>query len=301
MSNIIKVGFIINPLSGKRSKNAVPGLIKNYLDTKRYMPVIEYTQKPGHATQLTQEMVKNDIPFVIAVGGDGTVNEVGKGLIHTDSALGIIPFGSGNGLARHLQIPLDTKEAIEMINNHKIAEIDYGLANDIPFFCTCGVGFDAHIGQQFAQCEKRGFATYFKSTVGEFIKYKAKKYTLKNGSIKIKKRAFLVTFANASQYGNNAYIAPDADIQDGLIDVCILEPFPFYRIIGLGYKLFSKQIDKSQYVDILKAKEIKLKRKKRDVFHFDGEPCIMKKKIKIKVQSRGLKVIVPANSKLQTL
>jgi len=294
-----KIGFIINPISGTQAKENIPDLINEIIDEDQFNFNIRFTDYAGHASKIARQMVKDNYTIIVAVGGDGTVNEIAKALIHTNTALAIIPCGSGNGLARHLEIPLNIREAIELLNNYKISEIDYGTANDIVFFCTCGVGFDAQVGHQFAQNKKRGFFTYLTSIVSEFIKYRAKKYKFKTSENKFKKRAFLVTFANASQYGNNAYIAPEADIQDGLLDVCILEPFPAYKVLNIGMKLMRKRIDKSQYIEIMRTDEVKIKRKKRDVFHFDGEPCIMKKKIIIKAHHYGLKVAVPVNSKLK--
>jgi diacylglycerol kinase (ATP) len=299
MNKTIKIGFIINPISGTRTKKNIPVLISEKLDTNQFEPVIKFTTCAGNATELAKEMVKKGYPLVVAVGGDGTINEVARSLVHTNTALGIVPCGSGNGLARHLEIPLKIKEAIELLNNYKIVEIDYGTANDVLFFCTCGVGFDAEIGHQFAQSKTRGFFTYIKSIIAEFVKYKAKKYKFKTRDNKFKKQAFLVTFANASQYGNNAYIAPNADIQDGLLDVCILKPFPSYKVIEIGYKLMRKKIHNCQSVEFLRTDKIRIKRKKKGVFHYDGEPCQMKKKIVVKAHQQGLKVAVPVDSKLQ--
>ena len=299
MDNIQKIGFIINPISGTRTKANIPNLIDCLIDKNKFEVDIRFTEYAGHAISIATEMAQLNYAIVASVGGDGTMNEIASCLVHTNTSLALIPCGSGNGLVRHLRIPLSVKDAINMINNCRIVEIDYGTANDVKFFCTCGVGFDAYIGNEFAKATKRGFYTYFKSVVNEFFKYKPKKYKLKHGDHVIRERAFLVTFANASQYGNNAYIAPAADIQDGLIDVSILKPFPIYRVMGLGMRLMTKKIAKSQYVQLLKAEEIMIKRKKKDIFHFDGEPCIMKKKIKIKAHKGGLKVLVPINSPLK--
>jgi diacylglycerol kinase (ATP) len=294
-----KIGFIINPISGTRKKADIPLLIKGLIDKSMFDVTIQYTECAGHASKLAQEMAAAGYQIVVSVGGDGTMNEVASALLHTNTVLGIVPCGSGNGLARHLEIPLNLRDAVNLFNNCKIVEIDYGTANDVKFFCTCGVGFDAHIGHQFASAGKRGFFTYLKSILGEFIKYKAKKYRFKTVDNKFKKRAFLVTFANASQYGNNAYIAPNADIQDGLLDVAILEPFRAYKAIGIGMKLMSKKIEQSRHVEILRVEEVQIKRKNKDVFHFDGEPCMMKKKIKVKAHKGGLKVAVLPESMLK--
>ncbi len=298
MENIQKIGFIINPISGTRTKANIPNLIDCLIDKNKFEIDIRFTEYAGHAIEIATEMVNLGYNIVVSVGGDGTMNEIARTLVHKNTSLALIPCGSGNGLARHLGIPLLVKDAINMINNHKVVEIDYGTANEVKFFGTCGVGFDAYIGNEFAKSPERGFKTYFKSVFGEFFKYKSKKYKFTQGENRFKKRAFLVTFANASQYGNNAYIAPAANVQDGLIDVSILQPFPLYKIFSLGFKLMTKRIAKSRYVQLLQTEEISIKRKKKDIFHFDGEPCIMKKKIKIKAHKGGLKILVPANSPL---
>jgi diacylglycerol kinase (ATP) len=289
--------FIINPIAGRRKRTNMGDMIRKYLDLERYEPEIKYTEYQGHARRLAEKGIKRGIKLIIAVGGDGTVNEVASSVRDKDAALGIIAAGSGNGLARHLKIPLRVKQAFEALNNHKLIRIDYGLINEIPFFCTCGVGFDAFVGTRFAENEKRGFITYVKATLAEYVSYKPKKYTLKIGKRVVKKRAFLVTFANAAQWGNNAYISPDADIQDGYLDVCMLAPFPVIGAMGLGMRLFGKNIDESRYLDMVRSKQALLKRKNSGPVHIDGEPGVMKKKLKISLVHKGLKVLVPAHSK----
>lgn len=243
-----KIVFIINSTAGKKSNNNITSLITAYLDKKMYVPFFVYTNYPGHATEIASQYYAKGIRKFIAVGGDGTINETGKALIGTKGVLGILPVGSGNGLARHLKIPLNTKKAIQLINNHNIVRIDHGKINDIMFFCTCGVGFDASIGKKFSKAGTRGFKTYVRIAISSFFNYRPKKYRIEFNNKKLKTKAFMVTFANISQYGNNAFIAPKADVSDGMLDVCILQPFPTYRVFGLGTKLFTKKINKSKYI-----------------------------------------------------
>ncbi len=288
-----KIAFIINPKSGTTSKKNIPDLALEALNLKKYEPIFYFTREAGHATSLAEKCLSNGITKVIAVGGDGTVNEVAKVLIKSKAALGIIPGGSGNGLARYLGIPLKTFDAIAMLNNYSESSIDYGTINDQPFFCTCGVGFDAHIGNKFAQSKTRGFYTYVKETIYAFFHYQPKKYKIKIDGQKLKSQAFMVTVANAGQYGNDVYISPSADIRDGLLDVCILSPFPKMKAFGLGLRLFKRTIDKSEYVEVIKGKKISITRKKKGDVHLDGEPAMMGKKIKIKIEPLGLKVLIP--------
>ena len=287
-----KIAFIINPNSGTSKKEDLPVLIDKILDKERFEPTVIFTQYAGHAKELTIRFVEEKYNYVIACGGDGTMNEVASELVHTDVIFGIIPYGSGNGLARHLRISMFPKRALKQINNHVIKTIDYGLADDTKFFCTCGTGFDAHVSHKFAVQGKRGFLTYFKTIFREYIHYKPYMYILKNGELEIRQRAFLITFANASQYGNNAFIAPHASTTDGMLDVCILKPFSFFTIPWLAFLLFQKEIDKSKHISIVRTKEITLVRRKAGSFHIDGDPVEKGKEIHIRVVPAGLRVLV---------
>ncbi len=288
-----KVLFIVNPVSGKGRKDIVLNAIQNLLLNSQLDITVEQSAYRGHAIELAKNAAKAKIDLVVAVGGDGTINEVASGLIHSESVLAIIPVGSGNGLARHLKIPLNIDDALDLIANpHKIISIDYGLINNQPFFCTCGVGFDAHIGHKFANAGTRGFSTYVRTAINSFFSYRSKKYRLRFDDREIKTRAFLITCANASQYGNNAYIAPNADLQDGLMDISLVTPFPRHYAIGLGLKLFGKRIDKFKYIELMRTQKVSIRRKNIGEVHYDGEPAIMGKKIKVKIIAAGLKVLV---------
>jgi len=289
-----RILFIVNPISGTRGKESILHIINNTIDKETFEPEILFTRKKGDALQIISEKIAEGFKYFVAVGGDGTVNEVGSAIINTDCVMGIIPLGSGNGLARHLRIPLDAAKAIQVINKLRVESIDYGLVNGLPFFCTCGVGFDAHIGYRFAKEKGRGFFNYVKVALTDFISYKPKKYKVKiDGTQKMKVKAFLITCANASQYGNNAYIAPNADIQDGLLDIAIMSPINLLQAPAIGAMLFTRTINKSTVLQTGKAQKVVIKRKREDVVHFDGEPIIMDRKIKITVVNKGLRIIVP--------
>lgn len=288
-----KIAFIINPRSGVSQKWDIPEIIAEYIDKSKFDTTILFTKSAGHASELTAQFVEEGFSRVVAVGGDGTVNEVAKMLIHTKVALGIIPSGSGNGLARFLKIPLAVIEAVELQNKGVVIDVDCGTINKEPFFCTCGVGFDAHIGNKFAQSKKRGFWTYVKETINAFFRYNPLSYKIRIDGEKIKSEAFLITVANAGQYGNDAYIAPQADIRDGKLDVCILSPFPLHDAIPIGIRLFNRTMDQCKYVLVKTGQSITIKRKIKGEVHLDGEPAIMGKKLKIKIIERGLNVVVP--------
>jgi len=288
-----KILFIINPISGAKNKIRIPDLVKDNLDSSQFDFDVIHTKAGGHAEELTAEGLNSGYKKFIAVGGDGTINEIARVLINKDGQLGIIPSGSGNGLSRHLGIPLNPVDAIKAINNNTVIKIDAGTINGRPFFCTAGVGFDAHIGKVFAQSKIRGLNTYVRTTISEFVNYTPQHYSINIDGEKLEKKAFLITFANSAQYGNNAYISPHADIQDGLLDLCVLAPFPKYQMIELGVRVFRKTADKSKYLEIIKGKEITVEREFEGPIHCDGEPFEAGQILTVKVIPSSLNVIVP--------
>lgn len=287
-----KILFIINPKAGTRSKKSLPDLIANTINATKFDYEIVYTQSVGHATLLAQSAA-GKYNIVIATGGDGTVNEVMKGLIHSEIAMGILPYGSGNGLARFLGVPMDTKLAIEFINNANFAKIDVGTVNGLPFVNVAGTGFDAHIGAVFATQKGRGLKTYITSSVKEFNSYIPQEYELifEDGTI-VNRNAFLISFANSSQFGNNAHIAPLADIQDGLLDICVMKPLKWAHLPVLVGTLFTKKIHRSGYVEFWKSSSLIIKRKHKGMIHIDGEPHETEALLEIKVLKMALTVLM---------
>lgn len=292
-----KVLFIMNPISGAKKKAAIPEMIEKYIDKDVFEYAIAKTEYAGHATEIAAKAAQEGVDIVVAIGGDGTVNEVGKGIVNTNTALSIIPTGSGNGLARHLAIPLNVKKSIEILNQNTIKSLDYGLINNIPFFCTCGMGFDAFISMKFAEAGKRGPITYVQKILEEGLSYEPQTYEIEDDEGIHKYKAFLVSVANASQYGNNAYIAPQASMSDGLLDVIIMEPFDILEASHVAFEMFNKTIDKYQKIKTFKAKRILIHRKRAGVIHFDGDPIMADADIEVKVINKGIKVVVNPSDK----
>ncbi len=282
-----KALFIINPISGGKKKSGVPRLIEKYLDAEA---TIVFTDRVAHASEVAAGAI-NNYDLVVAVGGDGTVNEVASALAGSNAILGIIPCGSGNGLARFLGIPMDIRESIECLNTGNIAIIDSAEANGKPFFNMAGMGFDAHISEVFAHGKKRGFITYVKSSLQEILKYKPQTYHLEIDGVAYERTAFMLSFANSSQYGNNAHVSPQASVQDGLIDVCVIKPFPLYRFPELVIRMFTKTAHRSEFVEIIRGKHISVKRDKPGPMHLDGEPTQIGAAVEIKVFPASVKVI----------
>lgn len=286
------IAFIVNPISGTKAKNRVTKLIRELLDPQLFSPTVVVTEYAGHATQLAQQFALEGYYAVIAVGGDGTVNEVANGLVGTNTALGIVPNGSGNGFARHLDISTRMNRAIEMLNSSEVINVDYGMVNDKKFFSTCGVGFDALVAVQFNEGKSRGLKTYVQNTLQSLFNYKPETYHILGEGIDVTTEAFLITFANAGQWGYDAYIAPKASVQDGLMDIAIVNKFPLSAAPKLALNLFTHDIDENFYMNTVRSKAINLIRENAGAIHIDGDPFEMPKELNIKIVEDGLKVLV---------
>ena len=291
-----KALFIINPISGGKKKDGVPELIGKHLDTDVLGAVTIFTDGVAHARQLAKEAV-GKFDLVVAVGGDGTVNEIASAIVGTETTLGIIPYGSGNGLSRFLGIPMDAPEAIKNLSLGHTELIDSATLNGLPFFNMAGMGFDAHISEVFSHGKKRGFLTYIKSAFEEISKYKAQLYRFEIDGKPYEREAFMLSFANSSQYGNNAHISPHASVQDGLLDICVIKQFAVWRLVEMGILMITKNADKSKYLEIIRGKRIVVKRTGPGPVHFDGEPRIESADCIIEVIPASLKVIVGKNYK----
>ena len=257
--------FIINPIAGSQNKNSVRDAISHCtLDW-----TARETQYAGHARELA---AVSDADIVIAVGGDGTVNEVASGLLGTRKAMGILPCGSGNGLARHLKISMNPREAIETINRCQTITIDTGIVNEKPFFCTCGVGFDAQVSENFANAGKRGIQTYITEALKTWRDYDFATYEISIDGRLISQKALLVTVANANQWGNNGFIAPHANLQDGLLDITIVAPFQSFLIPGLVVSLLAGHIDRAHCVYSYTGRDITIIPSRKGPAHRDGDP-----------------------------
>ena len=287
-----RILFIINPISGTRRKKRMPDEIERHLDHSRYEHEVRFTTHAGHAAEMTAEAAKDGVDVVVAVGGDGTVNEVARSLVHTSTALGIIPCGSGNGLARHLQIPQNAKGAIEIINQGVIHCLDYGKINGRPFFCTCGMGFDAFVSKKFAESGKRGLIQYARNTIGVGLTYKPETYTITDENGTRTQEAFLIACAIASQYGNNAYIAPTASMKDGLMDVIILDPFNTIEGAHVLLQMFTKTILSNNHAHLYKSRHLHVTREKEGAVHCDGDPVMMGREIDVELVPRSFNVVV---------
>lgn len=282
--------FIVNPISGGKKKAKIPALIEAHLDGNLFHADFRFTTHIGHAAEIAEAAIA-EFDVIVAVGGDGTINEIAGKVMNTDKVLGIIPFGSGNGLARSLKIPMRTIDAIGLLNKLNVITIDTARLNDRCFFNMAGMGFDAHISNVFASNKRRGLLGYIEMGLKEMIAYKAQVYQLDIDGTKSKRIAFAISLANSAQYGNNVYIAPDSSLTDGLLDVCIVKHFPLYKLPILAYQMVRATTHQSDMVEIIRGKKIKIMRAKPDSVHVDGEPFSMDEALEAEIFPLSLKVI----------
>ncbi|MCF0164374.1 MAG: diacylglycerol kinase family lipid kinase [Bacteroidales bacterium] len=287
-----RYAFIINPVSGTRSKDKIEKEILSQANKRGVIVEIVRTEYAGHATELAHRFATEGYSLVVAVGGDGTVNEVAQGLIGFDTALAIVPTGSGNGLSNHLDFCRNVQKNLNYIfGASEIKSIDAGCMGDVPFFCTCGVGFDAYVGMKFAKYGKRGLLSYIKLTVGQYFRYKPETYTLEADETSFEGPALLITVANANQWGNNVKIAAGADISDGLFDITIVRPIKPWRLPVFAWHLLSGHIYKDSNVIHIKASTINISSNSPMIAHFDGEPLTASSNIEISMHRDALRTI----------
>lgn len=289
-SNIL---FIINPISGGKSKAKIPALIDLHLDRSKFTANYGFTEYVGHASEIAEEAAGKNFDVIVAVGGDGTINEVASKVMQQNKIFGIIPFGSGNGLARFLKIPLKTTDAIQVINGYHVEAIDTGRFNGKRFFNMAGMGFDAHVSAVFVGNKTRGLSGYVKLGLSEVLKYRAQIYHINIDGVDYERKAFVISVANSSQYGNNVHIAPNASIQDGLLDICIIKDFSMLKLPLLAYQMIGAKTDKSDLVEIIKGRNVKIFRSEGGAIHIDGEPFYMEQEIQVSIDPLSLHIITP--------
>ena len=267
-----KIFLIINNYAGHQEGAKAVEIVIPWLQKNGCKVEYAFTEYAGHATELASKASVAGFDLVVAVGGDGTVNETAQGLIDTQTLMGIIPVGSGNGLARELGISINMRKSARTLIEGVNLQIDVCKLNNQRYLCTSGIGFDAQVAYQMSKASSRGLQRYIELVIKESILYKPINVKMKIDGKPINQPVFLITFANASQFGNNAFIAPAASMTDGLIDVIVVKPFHKIWLPLLSLSLFTKIIHKLPFVDCYKAKKVELEWADTSIFHFDGEP-----------------------------
>ncbi|HEX8060575.1 MAG TPA: YegS/Rv2252/BmrU family lipid kinase [Cyclobacteriaceae bacterium] len=298
MNESKKVFFIINRFSGTGYQDSIEGRIIDACAALNYGCTIEYTRQRGHATELAQQAVAEKFDMAFAVGGDGTVNEVAQGLIGSHVEMGILPKGSGNGLARHLGVPMKFASALDLLKSSQVINMDAMSINGKLSVNVSGIGFDGHVAGMFGKNGKRGLAGYTKLVLKEFVSYKENEARVVVDGTPHEASAFIVALANSSQFGNNAKVAPLASVCDELIDVCFIRKVPFTHVVGFATKMFTGTLDKSSLVKIYKGKNISIKFSKPVAFHIDGEPQEPASQFDVHIDAGRLKMLVPDHKRV---
>lgn len=283
----MKLLAIINPISGTGKQKGIEALLKSELDTNKFDLTISYTEYAQHGTELAQKAISEAFDAVLAVGGDGTINEIAKALAHSKIALGIIPCGSGNGLARHMKIPMQPKKAIHWLNKAIIRPMDTLLINDHFSLNIAGIGFDAHISHLFAKMNSRGLVSYAKAVINSFFSYPERQFTIVQDNATKEYSGFMLSVCNSSQFGNNAHIAPKADITDEEINLVILKKPRLYQLPKLMIQSFRNKIDKSKLYNEIVGKQFQISCGETEA-HVDGEPITINGSFNVKIQPASL-------------
>ncbi|WP_276132835.1 diacylglycerol/lipid kinase family protein [Polluticoccus soli] len=285
--------FVINQKSGVDRRKSVQQAIDKRLDLNRFSYEIVHTEYPKHGTFIAREAAAKKAYAVVAVGGDGSVNDITAGLWGSDTALAIVPKGSGNGMARTLGIPRNTEQAIDIINKGNLTKIDIGFANGVPFISNAGVAFDVLISNEFAKSTRRGFAIYSWLVTKHLWMYKENDWTIKIDGNEVKEKAFIISVANGKQFGYNFQIAPEASWTDGLFDIIVIRKFP--KMLGgqLVIKAMNGSLTQSKYVQHYRGKEVVISHPLLNMMQLDGDARPCEHTVRFHLEQCAQKVVVP--------
>ncbi len=293
----VKARFIFNPHSGRNRRNPyLRDRAREFIAHEGWDATVVSTERPRHATELARRAVDDGCELVVAIGGDGTMNEVATALVHTPAVFGLIPCGSGNGLGRHLGIYRPGHGAFRTLATGRVLAIDTGLINSNPFFCAAGTGFEGLIASRFATLTSRGFLGYLRTSAQAWWSYQPEHYVIHHAGGVTPVEAFTLAVANSSQYGNNAYIAPGASVHDGLLDITAVPRISLFNAVPLLWRLFHGSIDRVATVTRLRGASFVIERTKPGWIHTDGEPRAEAHRLEIKILPRSLRIMVPAKT-----
>lgn len=291
-----EVLLIINSKSGvDRKKDGLISAISESLASRGETLDVAYTSRPGDARSFAEEGAQDKKRLVIVAGGDGTINDAASGLWGSETALAIVPVGSGNGLARSLCIPQEIDKAIKIALDGRRAAIDRGAVNGKHFYCAFGTGFDAEVSYKFSLDPRRGRMTYIKYAIKELFTYRPRHFRISTDETEVETDAMLVAVCNCRQYGNNAYIAPGADASDGVLDVTVVHSGNFFAKAVAGFDLLSGCLDKNVLVEMFRVKRAVIETDREGLMHLDGEPSEAPKVMDIQCESGGLNIMVPVS------
>ena len=295
----MKTCFILNPTSGRnRRRPTLATHLRDFIASRSLDATVVTTDEPGHATRLARDAAVAGGKIVVAVGGDGTMNEVAQGLLHTPAALALVPCGSGNGLALHLGVPTALLPALELVagSGARIARIDTGDANGHPFFNAMGLGLDADVSRRFNTLTSRGLPAYVRTALAALREIRSERVVISTAEQRETLDILLVAVANSDQYGNNACIAPGARVDDGSLDLVAVRPVGIVGATTLAARLFSGRFDQSPHVSRLRGSRFVIERAAPGLIHTDGETHATGATVSVVVHPRSLRIVVPATS-----
>lgn len=297
-----KIHFIANPFSGNTIVQTLPALVAKYFDKNAFDCTIKHTEYGGHATILAKEAVEAKIDLVVAVGGDGSINEVARGLIGSETILGILPAGSGNGFSMHLGIGRNPERAMTYLKNGAVLEMDTCKVNGVPFVNLAGVGFDANVARRIKGSTLRGFKGYLTYSLKEAVDYQMQDFELEIDGKKIQRKCFSIAVANAPMYGYGFVVAPSAKLNDGLLEVMILKAASKWRYIFEGWRFLNNSLNESSLSERFAAKKVVIRAKKKPLaVHFDGESILVEKgDLVFEIVEKSLKIMCPKDYCSQT-
>ena len=294
------IKFIINPNSGIKNKEIVFPAIQKHLDSRKYDYEIVYTKFAGHAKELSIKAVEEGFKTVVAVGGDGSVNEIAAGLIGTNVNLGVLPLGSGNGFAMHTGIGRNLIHAIEVLNTGKVVRIDTCTMNGIPFINLCGLGFDGLVATAFQEKTKRGFIPYLQLSLNKAISAGFHDLKIKiDDNEPFSESVFLLEIGNGAMFGYNFVIVPTANLTNGRLDILLIKKASKLHLSTLTPRLLLSNLHKSnKLTKTYKAKRIEVKLKPPVPMHYDGEGFTQNSnKVICEIVPKSLNVVLPQNGK----
>jgi diacylglycerol kinase (ATP) len=297
LSSRVKARFIFNPNSGRNRRN--PHLRDRALEFIAHAgwdATVVSTTHPRHATELARRAVDEGCELVVAIGGDGTMNEVATALVNTPAVFGLIPCGSGNGLGRHLGIPGAGRGAFRTLSHGRVLAIDTGTVNADPFFNVMGLGFEADIAVRFSRRTSRGLAGYVRVGVPSFFAHQPETCAIEHAGGRTLVEAFTLAVLNSDQYGNDAVVAPGARVDDGQFDLVAVPRVGFIKACGLIWHLATQSFERARPVTRLRDSHFVIERTKPGWIHVDGEPRAETHRLEIKLLPRSLRVMVPAKT-----
>lgn len=287
--------FIVNPKAGTNLQKHIRNSIDNHLNHKKFEYGIWLTREEGHASELAKKAIEDGYEFVVAVGGDGSINEVASVLIGTRVKLGIIPAGSGNGLAMHLGYGRDIDEAIKKLNTAEEKIIDCGTMNGRPFINIAGVGFDGLVSNMMKGSHWRGFLPYFLKSVEAGLSYTSRECVILLDGIALERKCFAISIANGPMYGYNFQIAPDARLDDGVFEVVIMRDAPRWQYFAAIPSMLTNKIYETGFVEHYRAKNIVIQSEGENYVHLDGEGMVISDTLRFDIKPDALQILVPQN------